>query len=417
MSKNTSKNQSTPKNKKIILSACVILALILVCAATALFMPSKKFTVGFYGIDDRQRQGITSVIDKILAEKQIPVTYTQYNSSKSLSSQLLLSKKTNLIITKSGFAVNEAVEKSSKKAFVPDNLTSGMTSSMRSAIIASKNNQSKAAAIPFLSSHFEADIETQDFRNSDVKQINTWSDVEKFLKEQKRKNNTPMVFAGGESDVFLDLIGAFAESVDGVSAYTDAVKILEEGEKSFNAAKIAVKLCDEPNSPLANSIKILKSWFAQGLIHNGTFSLKTGDVEAFASSKLSNVMFMNLETHRNFSQSAISRFTSIYFPSNRSANSRIFTGSIYYAVPMTKSKNADLLISALLETENQEALSRATGIAPVLAQCRTPDKQADDARYWIAATTAPLPGLSNEIFFTAEQKSQLSAEIAARIKN
>ena len=66
--------------------------------------------------------------------------------------------------------------------------------------------------------------------------------------------------------------------------------------------------------------------------------------------------------------------------------------------------------------EIQENLSRGTGVAPVLAQCRTPDKQANDARYWIAATTTPLPGLANEVYLTAEQKKVITAEIIARIK-
>ena len=83
---------------------------------------------------------------------------------------------------------------------------------------------------------------------------------------------------------------------------------------------------------------------------------------------------------------------------------------------MIKSKDAETLVSHLVQKEYQEDLSRASGLAPVLAQCRTPDKQADDARYWIAATTAPLAGLSSEVYLSKEQKTKLSAEIAAKIR-
>ena len=41
--------------------------------------------------------------------------------------------------------------------------------------------------------------------------------------------------------------------------------------------------------------------------------------------------------------------------------------------------------------EGQEKLCAQTGFAPVLAQCKTVDRQADDARYWVAATNPPLP--------------------------
>ena len=126
---------------------------------------------------------------------------------------------------------------------------------------------------------------------------------------------------------------------------------------------------------------------------------------------------MSLEDHRAASQKTISRYTSIYFPSEHGANARVFTGKTYYAIPMVKSAKAASLLSEIVTPETQEALSRATGVAPVLAQCRVPDKQADDARYWIAATTVPLPGLSNETYLSKQQKASLAAEIASRVKN
>jgi hypothetical protein len=84
---------------------------------------------------------------------------------------------------------------------------------------------------------------------------------------------------------------------------------------------------------------------------------------------------------------------------------------------MAKSEKAESVLAELISVQAQETMSRSTGIAPVLAQCRTPDKQADDARFWIAATTCPLPGLSNEVYLTKSQKTALSAEIASRIRN
>ena len=396
--------------KKILVGAIAAFLLILLICGIALFAPSKKFTVAFYKISDKQRQGITEVLGTIAEEKGITMVFQQYNADKTLESQLLFSKKPNIIITRSGFAVDAAVEKATSKATVPLTFSDGMTSSMRSAI---KKNNERIAALPILSSHLEVDIDTTEFRSSNTKQINTWSDVEKFMREQKRRKDSPMVLAGGNSDFFLDFVGAFAESIDGVSSYREAAAIVKT-EK--NPAKAAVLLCDEPNSPLATTVRQLTSWYRQGLLHQGTFSLQMNDVEAFASSRLISVFSMSLEDHRAVSQNTISRYSSIYFPSEHNANARIFTGTTVYAVPMTKSKNNEIVMGALINTQNQEILSRKTGIAPVLAQCRTPDKQADDARYWIAATAAPFAGLSNEVYLTKEQKNGLAAEIAARIR-
>lgn len=386
----------------------------LVTASIIIFTPSRDFTVAFYKIDDAQRKGISEVIENIAKEKEIKVKFIQYESEKSLEDQIPIAKKPAVVITQAGFALETALDKASSKASLPAEITQGMTSSMRSGI---KENDGNISAIPFLSSHFEVDIDLNEFRNSNTKQINTWNDVEKFMREQKRKKDSPMIFAGGNPDLFLDLMGAFSESIDGVQSYYDATQILKDNEKNFNAVRVAQKLCDEPNSPLATSVKLLKSWYKLGLIHQGAFSLQNTDVEAFASNRLSSVMFMSLENHRATATKTISRYSSIYFPSEHGANSRIFTGKSYYAVPLVKSKKAVEIITELLSVPLQESLSRVTGVAPVLAQCRIPDKQAEDARFWIAATTCPLAGLSNEVYLTKKQKTALSAEIASRIRN
>ena len=401
-------------NKKIIIGAVAAVLIVLLAVSIIIFTPSRNFTVAFYKIEDSQRKGITEVIENIAKEKKIEVKFLQYDADKSLKEQVPLTKKPSVIITKSGYALEHALEKASARAGVSSDIIQGMTSSMLAAV---KYEENKISALPILSSHLEADIDLAEFRNSKTKQINTWNDVEKFMREQKLKKESPMIFAGGNPDSFLDLIGAFAESIDGTDSYNYCVKIIKENEKNFNAVRVAQKLCDDPDSPLATSVKLLKSWYKQGLIHQGVFSFQSNDVESFAASRLSSVMFMSLETHRAMATKTISRFSSIYFPSEHSANARIFTGNTYYAIPMAKSEKAESVLAELISVQAQEAMSRSTGIAPVLAQCRTPDKQADDARFWIAATTCPLPGLSNEVYLTKSQKTALSAEIASRIRN
>lgn len=402
-----------PKNKKILICVAAAIILLLGAGAAVIFTPPKSYTVAFYKVEENQKNGIKSTIEQIAEKQKLEIVFKEYDSDKSLKDQLLLAKKPNIIITTSGYGVEMAAEKASSKASISRDLIQEMTSSMRNAAISAESGDG-LAAIPFLSSHFEVDIDTVDFRNSNTKKINTWNDVEKFMREQKTKKEAPLVFAGGNNDSFLNTVGALAESLDGTESYNEAVEIIAKNEK--NPARTAAKLCDEPDSPLATTVKMLSTWYKHGLIHPGAFSFQKNDVEAFAASRLSSVLFMSLENHRSFSQKAISRFTSIYFPSELGANSRIFTGTIYYAVPMIKSKKTETLIKYLVSTEIQENLSRSTGIAPVLAQCRTPDKQANDARYWIAATTTPLPGLANEVFLTKEQKKVIAAEIIARIK-
>ncbi|MCR4822702.1 MAG: hypothetical protein K5873_07510 [Treponema sp.] len=399
------------KNKKFLLAVMAAITILLLATGLFLFSPSKKYTIAFYKVSDKQRLGISQTIDSIAKKEKFSVNYLEYNSEKSLKDELPLTKKPNLLITTSGYSLETAIDKASSTAPLQIDFPADLTSSLRAAI---KTEDNKITALPLLSSHFEVDVDLTEFQNSSTKYINNWNDVEKFLREQKRKKEAPMVFAGGNPETLLDLMGAMAESIDGIDSYKMAVEILKE---KTDTKKTAVRLCDDPDSPLATSIKLLKSWYKLGLIHPGAFSFQQNDVEAFASARLSSILFMSLENHRNCANKTISRFTSIYFPSKHGPNSRIFTGKTYYAVPLVKSDKNEKLLTALLSTENQEALSRATGLAPVLAQCRIPDKQSNDARYWIAATSAPLAGLGCEVYMTKQQKTALASEIASRIKN
>lgn len=404
------KKSKSANSKKYVIVSAIFIA-ILAAISLFIFLLPRDYSIAFYRIEDQQRQGIISVIDSLGIKQKI--TYITYDSDKSLKEQIPLTKKPDMIITISGFALDSAIDRASGNASLSDSLSTGMTSSIRSAI---RSQNGKITALPFLSSHMEADIDLREFQNSETKQINSWRDVEKFMKEQKKRKDSPMIFAGGTPEFMLDFMGAFAESLDGIDSYNQAVKILTDNSEKFNPLRVAIRLCDEPDSPFATSIKHLKGWYKQGFMHPGTFSMTKNDVEGFASSALSSVLFMSLENHRSMSQNAISRYTSIYFPSERSANSRIFTGKTYFAIPLKKSNTSAIIAEGLVNNDIQEKLSRTTGLAPVLAQCRTPDKQSNDARYWIAATSAPLPGISNEVYLTKEQKTALAAELAARIR-
>lgn len=402
--------------------AVIVLAVgifLLMCAAVVFYCVSdKKPIIAFYGLDEKQVRGIEEVVRGLTGEEQCLFEFVVYDSAKKLEGQLLLSKSPEIIFTKSGFSVAVAEKSAEKKAGLSPECTDGMTSSMKSAVryAESDGTDKTISALPILSGHFEIDVSRSDFRSSGMDAINSWSDIEQFVKIQKRKLEYPVVFAGKDSDVLLDLLGALTESLDGVAAYKMAAQIIDGEGRKFSAAEVAESLCDNPGSPLIRSVRQLSSWYKQGLVHPGVFSFTKSDVESFARNRMATVMFMPLEAHRKFNQEAISRYSSIYFPSTRASSARIFTGSIVYGVPISSSRRTSLLLESLMTDENQEKLSRATGLAPVLSQCRVPDKQASDARYWIAATNAPLPGLSSEVFLTPDQKNKLADEIVARIR-
>lgn len=408
-------------NKKIILAASIIAAvLVLAFALAAIIFSGKKNTVAIWGLEKPQSLAVKSEIEKISKEQNLALEVQILDGEKSLSSQLIIPAKILAVITTKGYGTETAESKAGKNSALLADLTSEMTSSMRAAAKTAKNEKNenderKVSVVPLLSDNLEIDIGTRAFRNSGMSAISTWSDIENFSKIQKRKIEFPLVFAGADGKFFLDILGGLAEAFDGQDSYKKAREILKNSAgKRFNAAQLADDLAQNPDSPLITSVRNLKNWQKNGLLNPNTFALSKKDVNAFVSSGLASGFFMSLSDHRNFG-GKISNYSSIYLPSENNAAARFFTSATVCAVPLKKSKSVEKLIKTLVSQEGQENLSRATGLAPVLAHCRTPDKQADDVRYWIAATNTPNAGLGNEIFFTPAQYRQLAKELAAKV--
>lgn len=401
-------------NKKIVICLIpVILMLLIFMTVLVITLAGKKNTVAIYGIEKQQAEAIKTQLAEISEKNSLDLDVVILSDEKSLSSQLSLSPKTLAVITTAGYGMEGAVKKASKSAGVSFSLTSDMTSSMRNS--ARINEEKKLSALPLLSDNLEIDIDYSAFRNSGMKQISTWNDIAAFSTLQKRKVNYPLAFAGADGRFFLDLLGGFAEALDGQDSYNKASELLKEAAaKKFDAAELAKTLADNPDSPLITSVRFLKAWHKNGILNPNSFSFTKRDVNAFVSNRLASVFFMTLADHRNC-DNKISNYSSIYLPSEKSASSRTFTSTTIYAVPLKKSKTIEKLASYLVSAEEQEKLSRATGFAPVLSRCRTPDKQADDVRYWIAATNPPNAGLGHEVFLTQEHFRQLGKELAGRI--
>ena len=311
-----------------------------------------------------------------------------------------------MIIASSGYAVRNSAGTAGAGIDPAKIDLSDLFSSMREACIS--DNQ-KLRAVPLIFDNLEINVELSAFKMSGMKAIGTWKQIEEFAQIQKKENAYPVCFAGSDPVFLLDLLGALGEAFEGKEAYDKAAEILIQASASdnFDAADIVNKLFINSEAPIPYSIYYLNKLYKQGYITPASQYLTHSDINSYLQQRVTNLFFTTLSLHRTYDVKAIDRYSSIYLPSESSPEQRHFTATAAYAVPV--SKNADLaeLIQKLISTEAQTSISRATGLAPVLANCPTPDKQADDARYWVAATSTPLAGLGHEAEFSEEQLEQL----------
>ncbi len=372
-----------------------------------------KIVLGFYDIDKSQEEVFTNIIEDICSQKGLALDFYKIKHDEDFEKQLA-DNKVNLILAPGGFAVKKAVAASKEDAVIQPQITGGLFSSMRQSII---TEDDKLKALPLIFDNLEIDIEVSAFKMSGMEQIASWDDIELFAQIQKRDLDYPVSFAGAEPDFLIDLLGALGEALEGYEAYNQAVDIIKAAVDTkkegadFNAATLAKKIFIDPDAPLPYSLYYLKQLIKKGYITPASKQLVHTDINSYIQQRVSRVFFTNLSVHRTYDTKAVSRFSTIYLPSKNPASSRRFTAKTTYAVPLTANKNVAALIEELISTQTQEALSQQTGLAPVLANCRTPDQQADDARYWVAATKAPLAGLSREVELSQAELKALADEV------
>jgi len=378
------------KTKKLISSI-----LISICTLCTFMLASCKskietdLSIAMYKIDSSTASGLEKGIQEIYKNSSKKISFIYIDDDKELKN-LVKSKEVQLVFTTAGNNQRVCSKLASKNALLTKPIEADYTSSIRQSIIYDDKNE---VAFPILSNNFEIDINLYNFRVSNVEAINNWDDVEKFLLTQIRTKKTPLYFSGADPINFFDMLGAICEAVDGSQYYKEALEILDKGG---NPQQVATDLIGSPTSPMVNTATLLKSYFRKGFYSKDCFNMNAKDLERYAQEDFATMMIMSLSEHRTFNYDSIRRFSSAYIPSTQGAAARTFSANIIYAIPVNKHSQIQGLINKLVTDENQAILSRATGLAPVTRNSKTPDKQSDDARYWIAATNPPFAGLGHD---------------------
>lgn len=374
----------------------------------------KKVTIGFYSNSETITKSMEEMIKEISSQNKIKTSFVILSESSSLEAQIK-KNKINAIITPAGMSLKKCIEQTDKDSGIPYELTNNMFSTMREATI---TNNKKAIGLPLVIDHLEIDIDTQSFNDSGMKAINTWRDIEKFCKSQQKRIENPIAFTGNDAVFLLDLIGAITEAQAGINSYNKAVEILTSEENTganFKAENVAKQLFMGNNAPLSVAQNYLKKLNSSGYLNPVTREFSNYDIDILAQDRRARVIFTTLSSHRSYNASGISHFSTMYLPSKVSPESRHFTANVTYFVPIQNNGALVSLVEKLYSPENQSDLARKTGLSPVLAHCRTPDKQSDDVRYWISATGTPVAGLGHETSLSKEQLNLLKDEILGLI--
>lgn len=411
--------------KKIVFGAAAgILVLFAFSMGIVSCAEKNKVTIGFYDLPPSEIAIFKTACSKVqYNNKPIKIKFIELNNENLLSDELKSNSKIDLLLSFDGLSVSSLKVK--RNALIENSLSENKTisgeiiSSIRTAGILTKSGKIKK--LPLLLDNLEFTIDRIVMNETNTKTISNWQNIETFCDKSKEVVSNPLVFAGKDELFMIDFIGAICEAVSGQENYLKAVKLISDNISNaarknipVNYISLAKELC-EKKGPLAHSISFLNRFYTSDFFSRDCLSFSEKTVHLTMDSNQAAVVAQYLSSHRKANLETLKRYSSSYIISNYSAENRRFTSPLICAVPLSKNKKAKVIAANLISKNTQEFLSNATGLAPVLAGCEAPDIEADDVRYWVAATNTPFNGLSRDAFLSKKDARELEKVIVGYI--
>lgn len=426
-------NRGMKKRTKLILLIIIALALLGIVTTLICVTTSKKnkntVNVAFYGLEEKDVLILTKNLTQIANEKGEPYTYNfiTLDSTKALRPQL--TKKTDVVYTYMGANATKAADSVNPKKYAKvgmrEDLLKNATVSVRTK--SEVNAAGKLSIIPLLMDYYQIDFDRRILMEIGKDVVVSWNDIETVGVRAQKQYPYSILIDSGDSSEFLGLIGALTEALSGKTAYDAAVKELKAvagkyGTDSENITRndyeVAVRsLANEKDSPLYEATHLIARWKRSGLISQEGLNMNKNDLLNILNIGQAPVVFQTLSNRRKVIFQHTNSISSIYYPSEKDPVTRFFTVPVIAAVPLTEKECVKQGIEYLVEDKTQGILADDTGLAPVLANCHVPDHQADDVRYWIAATNEPLVPLGEEIFCEKVARDLLADVIISYIKD
>ena len=400
--------------KKIVLILALVFIILIFTAFVILYFVTKKPIAAFYGIPKNTQVAVESVLQTTYTRKNknsLPYNIKILDTTLSLKDALKHTKKPDIIFINSGLNCDyiASIVQKKKRGFSPA-ILEGMTSSIRNVTPVANNSVN---AVPLLIDNYEIDIDINAFENSGIEAINFWSDIESFASKIRPSIIAPMLFSATDDEAIINIFGALVESFSGVEAWSSLVEKIQQTlttkNPTYSTYSDLVSKMIQPNGELYDAVNFLIENKKKGVLPKNIDLTSFKDINAYMAADLTAIVFMTLSQHRTIEYKTISKYSTIYYPSTTYNVQRHFTAPVLFAVPNSKNKISRASIE-MLASSLQGTLSARTGLAPTQANCSTPDKQADDVRYWVAASNAPLPALS-EAAFTSKAERNAFAEV------
>ena len=384
------------KEKKISPNTIVFLAsaialLIIAITLLILFVITNRPSLAFYRVPEQVEK---SIYNYIVQNTKKDYKLIELDSSIPLSKQKKLVKNATFLFVNQDCDTKEFAIKSSIIKSLPLDLCSNLPDSVQNSIPI-KNKSVKY--LPLLYDFYQIDVDYTLLQKSPVNKINCWQDLEDFLYSQKDLFKTPLIFDGNDSIAAIDIFGMLLESFNSPEDYSQILdKIYQIYKNSNGNLEIFTEnfeLFVNSNEACIKTKNNIQRLIQKGIIDKSVLQFQKGSSVSLTENNSSAALILKLSDHRKINHSVIRNYKSIYCPSSPENFKRKFAAPEIALLCCKKSKKNILLAKKLIQS-GQTEISTNGGLSPVDKNSTPSDLQADDVRYWIAASSGPLLPLS-----------------------
>lgn len=366
----------------------------------SIFFSCKQNTIpniGFYGVNTQTRESFSDSFKRFFGDT--PYSVITLDDSLPLSEALKKQKQVSLVISWFGPDSDDL----SKKLITPDPaLYNRYPTTVRNL---------SSTWVPLLGDHSEIAYRLRNLRNRKEGMPRTLEEVTAYAGSIQGKENVarwPIVLPGQDDRALSLFMTSLVEATWDAETAKNLNRLITETEQKALAASRKVKglevisVYDEVKDVPLNTdgatlqavIDMLNQWRAEDLLHPEWETRKPNYVEILMEDGQAEIVFMPLSIHRTMNFRVVQNFTESFMPVNRQ-NGADFSRSLVIPALCAagihqKAKGADAETLRLLDflTGNDELseISIVSGLAPLTSAAEAADSQANNVRFWAAAS-------------------------------
>lgn len=355
---------------------------------------NKQTVIAFYDIPESCIEVITEI-----AQKDTTIEYVFKNITEKEFLAKNIEKKYDMV-----FCYNDAntFELAEKAITIPDNVAGRTPSTIKNSRYYTYNKQFKI--MPVAIDMFEAAYLETTSKRYDIPVPESLAELNKFGRTSKFYYAVPFLIAGEVDQNINSLLTMMVQTYGGKEAYFQMVDKLKTTTDFHQIYDYKIGGQAEDNITVSTLLDVIKEWQTSGyLAHNWT-TMSLAQTDIMIEDNRTALEFMNLSEHRTKPMPNARYFKMLELACG--------VQPVIVGMGFNDSEAVRIVMNRISLPASQEQISFKTRFGPSMLQGTSYDIQADDARYYAAATeVGPVPDLGTAALKTKEQRAALAQAI------